>query len=44
MGSQVLGGCFTIMMCKVFGESFWRVGGGSGGMLSNECLRLWREL
>ena len=25
-GSQVLGGCFTIMMCNVFG-SFWGVGG-----------------
>ena len=34
-GSQVLGGCFTIMMCNVFGESFWGAGRGSGRKLSN---------
>ena len=35
------GGCFTIMMCNVFGGSFWGGGGGgSGGMLSNSCLNL----
>ena len=30
-GSQVLGGCLTIMMCNVFGVSFWGVGGGFWG-------------
>ena len=29
------GGCFTILMCNVFGGSFWGVGRGSGGKLSN---------
>ena len=28
-GSQVLGGCFMIMMCNVFGSSSW--GGGVWG-------------
>ena len=29
--SQVLGGCFTIMMCNVFGGSFSGGGGGFWG-------------
>ena len=28
---RVLGGCLTIMMCNVFGVTFWGVGGGFWG-------------
>ena len=42
-GLQVLGGCFTIMMCNVFGNSFWGEGGVLGGRLpSNVCSVFYR--
>ena len=34
-GSQVLGGCFTIMMCNEFGEFL----GGGGGVLGG-CFQI----